>query len=420
MINFNNLNIVFEKKNYNDINKVNLNINKVNFVIKLTIKQLVYVGIQIGHLKKNNQFLAAWLFYGWRYNIFIINLIKTLFLLKMALKMVRKVIKLNRPFWFITMNTVYGSYISRYASVCGEPFNVFSWISGSLTNLSMILGWYTILISLLKKQKYYFRHKDKKKLLSYYGFYNQPYYTINENYIMNEWLYKFSKKEWKEKGKERESTFNYNFVYGKLKELLKTEKYGFNDIKLFEFGNTYRPWFWINLNFFTGIWRKPGGGFIPTFLDNLRIVDEFAISDIPFITLIDSNIKSNDVMIPIPSNDDSIQCILFFTYLITRNIFISKVSCLKKWKYGIYKANELKYYKFKYVFLKNIEMKKKLDLNIRFENLLLDVFKGNTLNFDIRNYIKDNFCVPHEVIFSSNFEKDKFRFLNFNLRFFDI
>ena len=63
---------------------------------------------------------------------------------------------------------------------------------------------------------------------------------------------------------------------------------------------------------------------MPTLLDNLNIVDEFAASDLPFITLVDSNIVSQDIMFPIVSNDDSIQCVIFFTYLFVKNIFISK------------------------------------------------------------------------------------------------
>jgi hypothetical protein len=76
--------------------------------------------------------------------------------------------------------------------------------------------------------------------------------------------------------------------------------------------------------------RKPGGGFVPTYLDNIRIVDEFAVSKTPFITLIDSNIVSSDVVIPFPSNDDSIICTNFFTYLIVKSIFIGKFHFLMK------------------------------------------------------------------------------------------
>jgi len=68
---------------------------------------------------------------------------------------------------------------------------------------------------------------------------------------------------------------------------------------------------------------------VPTLLDNLHIVDEFAASDLPFITLVDSNIISQDIMFPIVSNDDSIQCIIFFTYLFVKNIFISKLFFMK-------------------------------------------------------------------------------------------
>jgi len=48
---------LLEKKYYFKNDKKNIDNNEL--VIRLTIKQLVYIGIHIGHLKKNSQLLSS-------------------------------------------------------------------------------------------------------------------------------------------------------------------------------------------------------------------------------------------------------------------------------------------------------------------------------------------------------------------------
>jgi ribosomal protein S2 len=122
------------------------------FIINLTFKQLFYFGIHVGHLRKNSCFLAGWIFYGWRNNIFIINLFRTMILIKMGIKLVKSTIRISRPFWFASLSKIYGPLISRYATLAGEPFNIYQWIGGNLTNSKLILGWLSILLYLLKKK----------------------------------------------------------------------------------------------------------------------------------------------------------------------------------------------------------------------------------------------------------------------------
>ena len=83
-----------EKKFYSLIDSTDKNF----LTIKLTIKQLVYFGIHVGHLKSSSKFMSSWIFYGWRNNVFIIDLVKTLIMTKIGLRMVGKVIKLSRSF----------------------------------------------------------------------------------------------------------------------------------------------------------------------------------------------------------------------------------------------------------------------------------------------------------------------------------
>jgi len=148
-----------------------------NLLIKLSMSQLVVFGIQVGHFKKLSCFLAGWFWLGWRDNVFIINLIKTFIFLKLGLKMATLVAKGCRPFWFVTMNETFSSHIVRFAHICGEPFNVYEWIGGTLSNYRMILGWFSILLLILSKNKYKLRHMDKKNLVTLVGHLNKKIYN---------------------------------------------------------------------------------------------------------------------------------------------------------------------------------------------------------------------------------------------------
>ena len=65
-------------------------------LIALTLKQLIYLGMHIGHLRKNSLFLAAWMFYGWRDKIFIINMIKTFIAAKVCVRYLSKTAAIRR------------------------------------------------------------------------------------------------------------------------------------------------------------------------------------------------------------------------------------------------------------------------------------------------------------------------------------
>ena len=76
--------------------------------------------------------------------------------------------------------------------------------------------------------------------------------------------------------------------------------------------------------------RVPGCGYIPLVFDSLTALDEFASSIIPSISITDSNFNSIDVMIPLAGNDESIVCLNFFSYFLTRIIFVGKVKHLTR------------------------------------------------------------------------------------------
>jgi hypothetical protein len=64
----------------------------------------------------------------------------------------------------------YSQHIYKYALLCGEPFCIYKWAYGSITNIKVLSRWNWILLNLLKDSKYKLRSKDKKKILSFTGF----------------------------------------------------------------------------------------------------------------------------------------------------------------------------------------------------------------------------------------------------------
>ena len=131
------------------------------------------MGLHVGHTLKKSVFLASWSFYGWRYNLFIHNMVKSLIFLKMGLKALSRVVKLKRPVWYICIKNIYMSaLIVRYGFLVGEGFYSYNWIAGSVTNFKRIWGWNNLLLRIMSSEKYVSRFKDKKRLFGFLGILN--------------------------------------------------------------------------------------------------------------------------------------------------------------------------------------------------------------------------------------------------------
>jgi len=128
---------------------------KKNILIALTIKQLIYLGMHIGHLRENSLFLAAWMFYGWRDEIFVINMIKTFVAAKVCVRYLSKITAIRRTIWYITQNPVFSPILCRYAVICGECFNVYNWIPGTLSNIKKNIRLTFFITKIIKKKKVY-------------------------------------------------------------------------------------------------------------------------------------------------------------------------------------------------------------------------------------------------------------------------
>lgn len=227
-------------------------------IILLSFKQLCYFGVHIGHNMSNYIFLSSWIFLGWYKNIFIINMYKTFLNLRFAIGLFSQCALRRRPVVFVCIRSVFGPLVARYGFACGEVFNIYWWIFGTLTNFYRILGWNQLLVRLMMKDKYKLRFRDKKRLASFFGL------------VMHRH-------------------------------------------------------------------RLPAAGFVTSVLDNLGPVDEFLSARLPCVGIVDSNVPSWNILMPIPGNDDSSICVNFYCYLLSRSLLSGKIYFVYNWNRKIIK-----------------------------------------------------------------------------------
>jgi hypothetical protein len=125
------------------------------------------------------------------------------------------------------------------------------------------------------------------------------------------------------------------------------------------------------------------------------------------------------------SNDDSLLCLNFFSYIITKSIFIGKFKFLQKFKNNVvFGKNNL--FNKKLIFYSNVKIKNKLNskknklkdkanFNNRFKFFMDDVINENIEKFNLANEIKYKLTEEFEVFFSFTLPKD--RQDNFNLSY---
>ena len=302
-------------------------------VILISFKQLCYFGIHIGHSITNYIFLSSWIFFGWHKNIFIINLYKTFLNLRFAVSLFSNCALKQRPVVFVCIRSVFGPLVARYGFVCGEVFNIYWWIFGTLTNFYRILGWNHLIVKLMMKNKYKLRFRDKKRLASFFG-------------------------------------------------LVAHRR------------------------------RLPAAGFVTSVLDNLGPVDEFLAARLPCVGIIDSNVPSWNVLMPVPGNDDSSICVNFYCYLLSRSLLSGKVSFVYNWKKKIKKIIKLpmkfrNINNFIYIYsnlYRNYEQNKFFDLfdNIRDARIPFNTSVTSFINFWLQDSeIVRDFSVYRKELFIS-------------------
>jgi len=116
---------------------------------------------------------------------------------------------------------------------------------------------------------------------------------------------------------------------------------------------------------FSGILRTkrkvPFGVFIMRLNEmGVKVSAECGAAKVVSTSLVDSDSYGEGVMIPVPGNDDSLICVLFFMRFLANLIFAGKMKYMKKWKKNIlrYERNQELY---KENFLNYVIKKKKMD-----------------------------------------------------------
>jgi len=104
---------------------------------------------------------------------------------RIGLKMVKNVITARRPFWFVTLNNIYGPYLVRFANLSGEPFSAYDWISGTISNYKFVLGWMSLVLYFLRRNIYKLRTMDRKTLVRLYGILNKKLAYMKSKHIVN-------------------------------------------------------------------------------------------------------------------------------------------------------------------------------------------------------------------------------------------
>lgn len=100
----------------------------------LSFGQLLLYGIHIGHNINNTFIYSAWLISAFRQSTSIINLVKSVVMLRIGFLLLSNVICFNGPVWFINLDSSVDRYIKHASISCGE-FNVTSrWIHGTISN----------------------------------------------------------------------------------------------------------------------------------------------------------------------------------------------------------------------------------------------------------------------------------------------
>jgi len=69
----------------------------------------------------------------------------------------------------------------------------------------------------------------------------------------------------------------------------------------------------------------PGAVFVPTLINNVAVSDEFLKARLQSVGIVDSNVPSTSLMVPIPGNDDSFICVNFYCYLLSRAVLAGKI-----------------------------------------------------------------------------------------------
>lgn len=100
----------------------------------LQFSQLMSYGVHIGHTRRNTLVGAAWMISSFRQDVAVINLWKSIYILKVTFFFVSNIIAFLGPIWFLNFNPLAHKYVKACASLCGEFSVTSKWIRGAVSN----------------------------------------------------------------------------------------------------------------------------------------------------------------------------------------------------------------------------------------------------------------------------------------------
>ena len=107
-------------------------------MLQFTYSNLILSGAHIGHTIKNTLFMASWMLFSIRQDVWMINLFKTIYMFKIGFKIIKAVVSRCGPIWFINMDKAMKLYIKFSANNAGEFYICDYWCKGIVSNFKEV------------------------------------------------------------------------------------------------------------------------------------------------------------------------------------------------------------------------------------------------------------------------------------------
>lgn len=89
-------------------------------VLNFSYNQLILYGVHMGHSFLNSILYTSWLIYSYASDILIINIYKTIYMLRSGFTLLRGVCYLRAPIWFINLDQAAHLSVNYSSKLCGE------------------------------------------------------------------------------------------------------------------------------------------------------------------------------------------------------------------------------------------------------------------------------------------------------------
>ena len=107
-------------------------------LLYISVVQLSYYKVFIGHSILNSILLSSWLIFSLRGKITILNLFNTIKMLKLSYVLIKQIVNVGLPLWFINFDLTKENIIKNNALKAGEFYLTRRWIRGLISNYYII------------------------------------------------------------------------------------------------------------------------------------------------------------------------------------------------------------------------------------------------------------------------------------------